>query len=118
MHPTLLSRGGHLSWWSPSFDLRLETPASFQALSPQRYSGEVDLAALVALPALLTVCWSSLSSRVSSLPHSHPKRLLSVYHTERGPPSTIRSPHSSHTRMTFLEEPFIYQPPSSCVAAD
>src|SRR5215213_9880206 len=109
MHPTLLSRGDHQSWWPPSFDLRLETPASFQALSPQRYSDEVDLAALVALPALLTVCWSRRSARVSSLPHSLLKRVLSEYHTERGPPSAIRSLHSSHTRMTFLEE--LFNPP-------
>lgn len=93
------------------FDVRLETPASCEGFSPQRYSGDVGLAALVTSPALLTLCWSRRSARVSSLPHSHPKCVLSEYHTERGPPSTIRSPHSSHTRMTLLEEPFIYQPP-------
>jgi hypothetical protein len=96
---------------SPSFDVRLETPASCEGFSPQRYSGEVGLAALVTSPALLTLCWSRRSARVNSLPHSHPKCGLSEYQTERGPPSTIRSPHSSHTRMTLLEEPFIYQPP-------
>src|SRR5215212_4372953 len=90
----------------------LETPASSQAFSPQRYSGEADLAALVMSPAVLTLCWSRRSARVSSLPHSHPKCVLSEYHTERGSPSTVRSPHSLHTRMTLLlEEPFIYQPP-------
>src|SRR5215211_897784 len=63
-------------------------------------------------PALLTLCWSRRSARVSSRPHSHPKCVLSEYHTEKGSPSTVRSPHSSHTRITLLlEEPFIYQPP-------
>ena len=54
---------------------------------------------------------SRRSASVSSLPHSHPKRVLSEYHTESGPPSTVRSPHSSHARTTLLEEPFICQPP-------
>jgi hypothetical protein len=97
--------------WSPSFDVWLETAARFQRLPPQRYSGEVGLAALVVSSALLSLCWSRRSARVSSLPHSHPKCVLSEYHTERGPPSTIRSPHSSHKRMTLFEELFIYQPP-------
>src|ERR671912_387983 len=86
MYPTLRSRGGHQSWWSPSFDLRLEAPASSQALSTQRYSGEVGLAALVPFLAPPNACWSRRSASVSLLPHSHP-------------------------RMTLLEEPVMRQPP-------
>ena len=43
------------------------------------------------------------SAGVRSSPHSHPKTLPSCPHPERGPSSTVLSPHSSHTRMTCLD---------------
>lgn len=43
------------------------------------------------------------SAGVRSSPHSHPKTLPSCPHSERGPSSTVLSPHSSHTRMTCLD---------------
>src|SRR3712207_905834 len=58
-----------------------------------------------------TLAWSRRSARVRCLPHSHPKKVLSERHTERGPPSTVRSPHSSHMSTTFSEEPFMLDPP-------
>jgi hypothetical protein len=102
----------------PAFGPRSKTPTSFQVLSPQRYSGEAGRAALLTSPAVLTFCRSRRSVRVSCLPHPHSKLMLSEHHTESGPPSTVCSLQSSQTSMTFLEEPFICQPPSSDLAAD
>ncbi len=49
--------------------------------------------------------------RVSRSPHSHPKEASPKPHTEAHPSSTVLSPHSSHKRTTYLEDPFIHQPP-------
>lgn len=68
-----------------------------------------------------TLCRSRRSARVRRLPHSHPKKVLAESHTEMGPPSTVRSPHSSQISTTLSldspVEPSTRVPPVSVVPA-
>ena len=73
--------------------------------------GEVVGARFVALPALTNRFRSSRSASVICSPHSHSKEAVAERHTESGPPTTIFSPHSSHTSITLLEVPSTREPP-------
>jgi hypothetical protein len=72
--------------------------------------GEVGGEAFVVPDASPNPLGSRLSASVSRSPHLHPKEVVAKDHTERGPFSIILSPHSSHSRMPPLEEPFIAYP--------
>ena len=96
-----------------SFDPKFgasETPATL--LLAQEYGGiGVGETELVVPPASPYPSWTRPSARLSGALHSHPKGAPSDRQAERGPSSTVLSPHSSHTRMLPLERLFTGQPP-------
>jgi hypothetical protein len=78
--------------------------------------GEVGGEAFVVPDASPNPLGSRLSASVSRSPHSRPTEVVPNDHTERGPLSTILSPHNSQTKMTLLEGSSTTRPPP-CRAA-